>query len=58
MSIYVILEILKSMWRGYMKLTKQSKMNKLIDLSLDNAIDRDTFLERKERMQNQKMRAK
>ena len=41
-----------------MKLTKQSKMNKLIDLSLDNAIDRDTFLERKERMQNQKMRAK
>ena len=23
-------------------------MNKLIDLSLDNAIDRDTFLERKE----------
>ena len=25
MSIYVILEILKSMWRGYMKLTKQSK---------------------------------
>ena len=41
-----------------MKLTKQSKMNKLIDLSLDNAIDRDTFLERKERMQSQKMRAK
>ena len=28
-------------------------MNKLIDLSLDNAIDRDTFLERKEKMQNQ-----
>lgn len=25
MSIYVILEILKSMWRGYMKLIKQSK---------------------------------
>ena len=25
MSIYVILEILKSMWMGYMKLTKQSK---------------------------------
>ena len=33
-------------------LTK-SIMNKLIDLSLDNAIDRDTFLERKEKMQNQ-----
>ena len=31
----------------------KSKMNKLIDLSLDNAIDRDTFLERKEKMQNQ-----
>ena len=28
-----------------------SKMNKLIDLSLDNAIDRDTFLERKEKLQ-------
>lgn len=25
MSIYVILEILTSMWRGYMKLIKQSK---------------------------------
>ena len=31
----------------------KSKMNKLIDLSLDNAIDRETFLERKEKMQNQ-----
>lgn len=30
-----------------------SKMNKLIDLSLDNAIDRDTFLERKEKLQTQ-----
>lgn len=30
-----------------------SKMNKLIDLSLDNAIDRDTFLERKEKLQAQ-----
>ena len=30
-----------------------SKMNKLIDLSLDNAIDRDTFLERKEKIQAQ-----
>ena len=30
-----------------------SKMNKLIDLSLDNAIDRYTFLERKEKLQNQ-----
>lgn len=28
-------------------------MNKLIDLSLENDIDRDTFLERKEKMQNQ-----
>ena len=28
-------------------------MNKLIDLSLENAIDRETFLERKEKMQNQ-----
>ena len=28
-------------------------MNKLIDLSLDNAIDRDTFLERKEKLQGQ-----
>lgn len=28
-------------------------MNKLIDLSLDNAIDRETFLERKEKIQNQ-----
>lgn len=28
-------------------------MNKLIDLSLDNAIDRDTFLERKEKLQTQ-----
>ena len=31
----------------------KSKMNKLIDLSLENAIDRETFLERKEKMQNQ-----
>ena len=31
----------------------KSKMNKLIDLSLENAIDRDIFLERKEKMQNQ-----
>ena len=31
----------------------RSKMNKLIDLSLENAIDRETFLERKEKMQNQ-----
>ena len=31
----------------------KSKMNKLIDLSLDNAIDRETFLERKEKLQNQ-----
>jgi len=30
-----------------------SKMNKLIDLSLDNAIDRDIFLERKEKLQTQ-----
>ena len=30
-----------------------SKMNKLIGLSLENAIDRDTFLERKEKLQNQ-----
>ena len=30
-----------------------SKINKLIDLSLDNAIDRDTFLERKEKLQTQ-----
>lgn len=29
------------------------KMNKLIDLSLDNAIDRETFLERKEKLQTQ-----
>ena len=28
-------------------------MNKLIDLSLDNAIDRDIFLERKEKLQAQ-----
>ena len=28
-------------------------MNKLIDLSLDNVIDRDTFLERKEKLQTQ-----
>ncbi len=31
----------------------KSKMNKLIDLSLENAIDRETFLERKEKIQNQ-----
>ena len=31
----------------------RSKMNKLIDLSLENAIDRETFLERKEKIQNQ-----
>ena len=31
----------------------KSKMNKLIDLSLDSAIDRGTFLERKEKIQNQ-----
>ena len=31
----------------------KSKMNKLIDLRLENAIDRETFLERKEKMQNQ-----
>lgn len=31
----------------------KSKMNKLIDLSLENAIDREKFLERKEKMQNQ-----
>lgn len=30
----------------------KSKMNKLIDLSLENAIDRETFLERKEEMQD------
>lgn len=27
-------------------------MNKLIDFSLENAIDREIFLERKEKMQN------
>ena len=31
----------------------KSKMNKLIDLSLENAIDREIFLERKEKIQNQ-----
>ena len=31
----------------------KSKMNKLIDLSLENAVDRETFLERKEKIQNQ-----
>lgn len=31
----------------------KSKMNKLIDLSLENAIDRETFLEKKEKIQNQ-----
>ena len=30
-----------------------SKINKLIDLRLDNAIDRDTFLDRKEKLQAQ-----
>lgn len=30
----------------------KSKMNKLIDLSIENAIDRETFLERKEKIQN------
>lgn len=30
-----------------------SKMNKLIDLSLDNAIDRETFIEKKEKIQTQ-----
>ncbi len=30
----------------------KSKINKLIDLSIENAIDRETFLERKEKIQN------
>ena len=30
----------------------KSKMNKLIDLSIENVIDRETFLERKEKIQN------